>query len=134
MTLGAGWIVGAAGAAGAQQVYGPTEFGMSDGTAPEAMLEARTCEDEVREDGAIVVCRELEDPERYMSVIPHEVEVHANQIDGLREPPCWVTGRQPCNRVGGAPPPIYLIDLDAIPEALTDEEAAQVYRAPESPD
>ncbi len=127
--LGTGWVLAGAGAASARQVYGPTEFGMSDGSAPESMLEARPCEEGAQEDGTIVVCRELEDPERYMSVLPRAVEVHVNQLDGLREPPCWVTGRWPCGRVGYAPPPIYLIDLDAIPEALTDAEAAQVMRA-----
>lgn len=128
--LGATWALGAPGTAEAQQVYGPTEFGMSDGSAPEAMRDATPCENEVQEDGTILVCRELEDPERYMSVLPREVEVHINQLDGLRDPPCWITGAWPCGRIGGAPPPIYLIDLDAIPEALTDVEAAQVRRAP----
>jgi hypothetical protein len=36
-----------------------------------------------------------------------------------------------CHRVGRAPPPIYIIDLKAIPEGLTAEEAALVSRAVE---
>ena len=38
-----------------------------------------------------------------------------------------------CHRVGRAPPPIYIIDLKAIPEGLTAEEAALVSRASEPP-
>ena len=34
-----------------------------------------------------------------------------------------------CSKVGRAPPPIYIIDLDKIPEPLTPEEAALVFRA-----
>lgn len=38
-----------------------------------------------------------------------------------------------CHRIGSAPPPIYIIDLEAIPEALTPEEAALVFRAEDLP-
>ena len=39
-----------------------------------------------------------------------------------------------CHRMGKAPPPIYIIDLSAIPEALTPEEAALVFRAEDLPE
>lgn len=39
-----------------------------------------------------------------------------------------------CHRMGSAPPPIYIIDLSKIPEALTPEEAALVFRAEDAPD
>lgn len=38
-----------------------------------------------------------------------------------------------CHRMGRAPPPIYIIDLSKIPEALTPEEAALVFRAEDTP-
>ena len=38
-----------------------------------------------------------------------------------------------CHRVGKAPPPIYIIDFDKIPVALTPEEAAHVVRAEDLP-
>jgi len=116
----------------AQEVYGPTLEDRRYEQPPVPLVEAQPCADQVREDGAIVVCREREDPARYMSVLPAPVEVRSNQIDGLREPPCWVTGRQPCHRMGFAPPPALMIDLDAIPEALPQEQADLVYRAEEA--
>jgi len=38
-----------------------------------------------------------------------------------------------CHRMGRAPPPIYIIDLEAIPEPLTPEQAARVFRAEDVP-
>jgi hypothetical protein len=46
-------------------------------------------------------------------------------------PPC--KSYMVCTSVGRAPPPIYIIDLDAIPEPLTPEEAALVRRADPAP-
>ncbi len=69
-----------------------------------------------------------------MSVLPAPVDPQIDRLYGLREPPCWVTGNATaCIRGGWAPPPIHVIDLDAIPEALTPEEAEHVYRAQDMP-
>jgi len=38
-----------------------------------------------------------------------------------------------CHRMGRAPPPIYIVDFSKIPEALTPEEAAHVFRAEDLP-
>ncbi len=88
----------------------------------------------------IVVCRTLEDPEQFRVASPTE-RAYANgerppdpipsapYVLGLPECGVEVT----CHRVGTAPPPIYIIDLKAIPEPLTPEEATYVYRAEDRP-
>jgi hypothetical protein len=38
-----------------------------------------------------------------------------------------------CHRIGRAPPPIYIIDLSKIPEPLSPEDAALVFRAEDAP-
>ena len=123
--------------AGAQDVYGPTDFA-SEGAneEPVPLVEPEPCEEEVREDGAIVVCRELPDAERYMSPLPKPVEVHVNDIDGLRRPPCWVNEPRPpgCFRIGSVPPYPPLIDTTAFPEPLSAEEAAAVTAVPAQED
>ena len=53
----------------------------------------------------------------------------APDVFGL--PPC--SAYQFCSKVGRAPPPIFIIDLAALPEALTPEEAALVFRAEDLP-
>jgi hypothetical protein len=53
----------------------------------------------------------------------------APDVFGL--PPC--KSYMFCGRVGRAPPPIYIIDLSKIPEPLTPEEAALVFRAEDLP-
>lgn len=115
--------------ASAQEVYGPTDFA-SEGSSqePVPLVEPEPCEEEVREDGAIVVCRELPDTQRYLSPLPKPVEVHVNDVGGLRTPPCWVNDPKPpgCFRFGYVPPYPPLIDLTAFPEPLSAEEAAAV--------
>ena len=103
----------------------------------EELARPEECLPDAMQPDTIVVCRSVgqrrDETGRAMSVLPAPVDPQVNQLDGLREPPCWVTGKQPCLRGGWAPPPIYLIDLDAIPEALTPEEAEHVYRAEDLP-
>ena len=134
LTLGAGWVLAAAGPARAQEVYGPSDEEETDGSAPTSMLEARPCEEEVRDDGTIIVCRELEDQERYMSPLPRPVDGNRGIFvppDISTLPPCvhnppW----QFCaSGLGPRTQPVPMVDLSAIPEPLSDEEAAQVFRA-----
>ena len=120
--------IGPAMQAAAQVAYGPvddTDVVESDDPVP--LQEPERCDEEVREDGAIVVCRELPESERYMSPLPRPVEVHINDVGGLREPPCWVTGETPCMRFGSVPPYPPLIDTTAFAEPLSEEDAAAVY-------
>lgn len=80
----------------------------------------------------IVVCAEGEADatERVMSPLPRPVASDRRVIREIETPPCWVERRSSvCIRGGYAPPPVVLIDLDAIPEALSDEDAAQVFAA-----
>lgn len=115
--------------ASAQDSYGPGDF-ESDGSNddPVPLTEAQPCEGEVREDGAIVVCRELLDSERYMSPLPRPVQSGRRHVPGLTDPPCWVTQGESlgCIRMGRVPPYPPLIDLTAFPEPLSEEEAAKV--------
>ena len=113
----------------AQDVYGPSDFASeADSDTPVPLVEATPCEEEVREDGAIVVCRELPDTQRYMSPLPRPVQSDRRIIPGLTEPPCWVTQGESlsCMRLGTVPPYPPLIDLTAFPEPLSKEEAAAV--------
>jgi len=54
----------------------------------------------------------------------------APDVFGL--PPC--KSYQFCSRIGRAPTPPLIIDLEAIPEGLTPEDAARVVRVPDPPD
>ena len=120
--------------ASAQDSYGPGDVETDDAREePVPLTEARPCadtlgEEQVREDGAIVVCRELPDSERYMSPLPRPVQSDTRHVPGLTDPPCWVTqGESPgCIRIGRVPPYPPLIDLTAFPEPLSEEEAAKV--------
>ena len=112
----------------AQKVYGPADLASEPDTgAPVPLQEPKRCDQEVREDGAIVVCRELPEAERYMSPLPRPLEVHVNDVGGLREPPCWVTGKTPCTRFGSVPPYPPMIDTTAFAEQLSEQDAAAVY-------
>lgn len=125
--------------AAAQAVYGPTDGDEVDEAVPITIMEERPCETEVAEDGAILVCRELEETERYLSPIPREVESDRPIIPGLTDPPCWVTnpeavGTMACMRVGFAPEPAIMIDVSAFPEPLSAEDAALVVEVDADPD
>jgi len=87
----------------------------------------------------IVVCRRLEDPDQFRVASPTERAHAAGQrppdpipsapnVDG----PGIFRGKG--ITMGKDPPPIYIIDLTAIPEALTPEEAALVFRAEDRPE
>ena len=116
--------------AGAQATYGPPGPEAADTDRPETdipLLEAERCEETVRADGTIVVCRELPETERYLSPIPRAVRSDRRIITGLTDPPCWVTNPGPgCIRMGWAPEPVLMVDLAAIPEPLDENEAARV--------
>lgn len=88
----------------------------------------------------IVVCRESYDGEDQRLPSPTDRANAAGErppdpipsapyVLGLPECGVEVT----CHRVGRAPPPIYIIDFSKIPEALTPEEAALVFRAEDRP-
>jgi hypothetical protein len=86
----------------------------------------------------IVVCRELEDPDRFRVASPTGRALAAGTM-----PPDPIPGAPNVDgpgifrgkgiTMGEDPPPIYIIDLAAIPEALTPEEAALVFRAEDRP-
>ena len=89
----------------------------------------------------IVVCRQLEDPDKHRLLSPTERAQAAGEMppdpvpsapDVFGLPPC--SASMFCTRVGRAPPPIYIIDLSKIPEPLTPEEAALVFRAEDAPE
>ncbi|MWV28731.1 hypothetical protein [Aurantiacibacter rhizosphaerae] len=116
-----------------QEVYGPTDIanesgGAFDDDAPVPLVEPKRCEEDIREDGAIVVCRELPETERYLSPLPRPVQSDRRHVPGLTDPPCWVLGLGPpsCIRVGSVPPYPPLVDTTAFPEPLSEEEAAAV--------
>jgi hypothetical protein len=88
----------------------------------------------------IVVCRQIEDPDQFRVASPTERAnaegrmppdpiPSAPYVLGLPECGVEVT----CHRIGRTPPPIFIIDLAAIPEALTPEETALVFRAEDRP-
>jgi hypothetical protein len=88
----------------------------------------------------IVVCRQLDRvPDQRLpspteranaaGEAPPDPVPRAPDVFGI--PPC--SSYQMCTRVGRTPPPIYIIDLSKIPEPLTPEEAAHVFRAEEPP-
>lgn len=121
----------------AQDVYGPQEADETEEEPPNVLADAtRPCETEAQEDGVILVCRELEDQERFRSPIPREVRSDRHIIPGLTDPPCWVTnpdsvGTASCMRVGWVPERAIIVDVTAFPEPLSDEDAALVSEAEE---
>ena len=134
LAVASGGMLWLTGPTNAQQSYGPTELEETDGSAPETMLEEKPCEDVVQEDGTIVVCRELDDGEEYMSPVPRPIDGNR----GLRLPPD-VSTLPPCvhapplqfcaSGLGAPSRPIPMVDFGAFPEPLTPAEAARVYRA-----
>ncbi|MGB3797065.1 MAG: hypothetical protein WA957_12255 [Alteraurantiacibacter sp.] len=113
----------------AQSVYGPTDAATEpDADEPVPLIEPKRCEEDIREDGAIVVCRELTDSRRYMSPLPRPVQSDRRHIPGLTDPPCWTRGLGPpsCVRMGYVPPYPPMIDTTAFPEPLSEEDAAAV--------
>ncbi len=89
----------------------------------------------------IVVCRErdkvpdqrLPSPTERANAageMPPDPVPRAPNVFGL--PPC--SSYTFCTKIGRPPPPILIIDLAAIPEPLTPEEAALVFRTEEAPE
>lgn len=113
-----------------QQAFGPSEEPATGEVQEAAPVATTPCETETREDGAILVCRELTDTERYRSPLPRPVQSDRTIIPGLTDPPCWVANKGGiCIRMGWAPPPALMVDLSVYPEDLTEEEAARVVAA-----
>ncbi|WP_271078955.1 hypothetical protein [Aurantiacibacter sp. MUD61] len=117
--------------AAAQEVYGPLVGTEVDEEVPVTIVEERPCETQTREDGAILVCRQVDETKRYRSPLPREVQSDRRIIPGLTDPPCWVTnpgavGTPSCMRVGYAPEPAYMLDFSTLPEPLASDEAEQV--------
>lgn len=88
----------------------------------------------------IVVCRQVDrvpdqrlpsptDRARAAREMPPDPIPEAPYVLGL--PECGV--EVVCHSMGRAPPPVYIIDLSKIPEPLSPEEAARVFRAPDEP-
>lgn len=86
--------------------------------------------------GEIVVC--APDPDEYRVTSPVEDAIANDEAadDGVPRAPD-VSGLAPCDdsciRMGPMPRQVHLIDLSAIPEPLTQEEAARVFRAEDGP-
>ncbi|MCB2066965.1 MAG: hypothetical protein KDE15_10040 [Erythrobacter sp.] len=121
-------------AASAQQAYGPAApASEEEDDGPVPLVEAQPCDEDIREDGAIVVCRELPDSQRYMSPLPKPVESDRPVIPGLTDPPCWVENPSGgiCIRFGSVPEYPILVDLTQYPEPLSEEDASHVSVAPE---
>jgi hypothetical protein len=83
--------------------------------------------------GEIVVCPSDPDEHRVPSSLDEATAAGRAMFDGVPRAPdvfglpsCEIVH---CVSVGSPPPPLYLIDLKAIPEPLTPEEARQVLRA-----
>ena len=86
----------------------------------------------------IVVCHEDEENFRVESSLDEAIREGRPVRDGvprtpyvLELPECGV--EVVCHRIGRAPEPPLMIDLSALPVALTPEEAAHVYRAEDLP-
>jgi hypothetical protein len=88
----------------------------------------------------IVVCRPLDQPDDPRLTSPTERAYESGETPPdpvprapyvLGLPQCGV--EVTCHRIGRAPPPIYIIDLSKIPEPLSPEEAALVFRAEDPP-
>ena len=115
--------------AAAQTVYGPDTEAQEPSAEP-PRREAKPCDETVSQEGAIIVCRELPESERYMSPVPKPVESDRRIIPGLNDPPCWVTNPGPgCIRVGWKPEPALIVDVTAFPEKLSEADAARVFAA-----
>ena len=88
--------------------------------------------------GEIVVCREDEEEFDVESSLDEAIREGRSVPDGIPRAP-YVLGLPECgvevvcHGVGRAPEPRLLIDLSALPHALTAEEAAHVYRAEDLP-
>ena len=89
----------------------------------------------------IVVCRQYQEYQDEPGILsPSEQAL----VDGVMPPDRIpsapnVFGIPPCKSytfcagIGRDPPPVLLIDLEAIPEALTAEEAAHIFRVEDAP-
>ena len=88
--------------------------------------------------GEILVCEP--EPEDFGVESPTEAAIREGRPmpDGIPRAP-YVLGLPECgvevvcHRVGRAPEPRLMIDLEALPHALTPEEAALVFRAEDTP-
>ena len=87
----------------------------------------------------IVVCAKHDEPPDQRLTSPTDRAYAAGEMppdpvprapDVFGLPPC--RSYTFCAKVGRTPPPIYIIDLSKIPEPLTPEEAALVFRAEEA--
>lgn len=114
---------------GTAPVYGPLDLSEFDADPddPEPSKTAKPCETEPTEDGVIVVCRELEEEERYRDPLPAPVASDRVIISEIETPPCWVvnTGGL-CLRGGWVPPPVLLVDVSDFPEKLSEEHRAAI--------
>ncbi len=117
----------------AQEAYGPEEGFEGDPETPAALAGDVPCEDTVQEDGSIIVCRELEDSDQYLSPIPREVDPKIRILPGFEPPPCENHLLSFCGRFGGGGSRPLMIDLDNIPEAVSPEDRASITRADKEP-
>ena len=89
--------------------------------------------------GEIVVCKKQDEEEFHVESSLDEAIREGRPVrDGIPRAP-YVLGLPECgvevvcHRVGRAPEPRLMIDLAALPHALTPEEAAHVFRAEDLP-
>lgn len=113
----------------AQEIYVSVEEFERASDTPQRAAAETPCDETVQEDGSIIVCGRLEDFERYMSPLPRGVDPKIRILPGFEPPPCENHLLSYCGGFGGGGDPPLMINLDAIPEALTAEERALVFRA-----
>ena len=122
-------IPAAAQDSGASRDYGPFDLSETDSDPEDGELrkQAKPCDTEPTEDGVILVCRELEEEERYRDPLPAPVASDRVIIRAIERPPCWVenTGGL-CLRGGWAPPPVLLVDVAQFPDKLSEEHLAAI--------
>ncbi len=101
------------------------------------------CAVESDDPDVIVVCRRWEDGERYTFKKQPDRPVGADITtsgSGAPRPPDFNEsclhnrGRRNCNMGGWVPPPVLMIDFDALPETPAGSEAARLYGGPTTDD
>ena len=118
---------------GASRYYGPFDLSETESDPEDGELrkQAKPCDTEPTEDGVILVCRELEEEERYRDPLPAPVASDRVIISGIETPPCWVQPRNDgmvnvCVRMGWAPEPVLMVDVTQFPEKLSDAHLAAI--------
>lgn len=82
--------------------------------------------------GEIVVCARYEDPEQFR--VPSDTDLGTNIDDpvprapDLGPPPCVPSFGTACIRFGKVPPPVHMVDFEALPETPPGSDADRIGR------